>query len=484
MSVMHAQETPDLFDPAVAVPKAWAILTSAVQTGTLQEQLFGVAALAAAGTPRALDLFERVAREGPPTVRSTALWYLPIENNSKYLPLVAEALKHPDLEVRRRAIEALGRIRDPRTLPLLQNVIMSGDANTIEYAVGSARLLGPVAFGVLLQGIEKGGEGTRGPAIRTIDVLVSPGNSSTAADNLEALRRLSPERILIKALDDSNSLVRVLAALILVRLGDETGADELVGVLTADDPKFGTIVSRHYAMAALHALGRPGYLPALAKALEHAEQRVRLDAALAMRSFPHSAMYDVWNATWRSTAPFDVRYWAFQGLIALRGADRELLRAGLVDREPTIRLTAAEQLLTLGPDAVAVDTLEGLAAEPRTRGRALNLLSTNGDPRRTGIVARSLLPKSEDLTRISREVNEMDNWLTAIHTLQAVQDREAVPAVGALLGPEQNVNLGVVRALVAIGDDAARRTLVRALDSAHSAARIHAAGGVISVYAR
>jgi len=40
-----------------------------------------------------------------------------------------------------------------------------------------------------------------------------------------------------------------------------------------------------------------------------------------------------------------------------------------------------------------------------------------------------------------------------------------------------------VRALVAINDDASRRTLVRALDGPHSTVRIAAAGGVLSVYA-
>lgn len=485
VSVPYAQDTPDPFDPAVAVPKAWVILTSALDTGALQDQLAAVSALTAAGTPRALEVFERVAREGSPPVRSTAIWYLPVENRSKYLPIVADALKDPDLNVRRKAIHRLGSIRDPRTLPLLQNVIMSGDVDTIEYAVGSARLLGSPAFGMLLEALDRGGEGTRGPVIRTIDVLVSAGNSSTAADNLETLRRLRPERILIKALDASDSLVRVLAALILARLGDNAGVDELVRASTLADPKFGTIVSRHYAMAALHALGRPGYLAPLAAALEHPEQRVRLDAALAMRSFAHPSMYDIWNATWRGTLPMDVRYWAFHGLVALRGADLGMLRAGLVDREPSIRLRAAEALLALGPDAAAVDALERLAAdaEPRTRSLAQGFLSTKGDPRRTAVVARSLLPKAEDLARMrSGHVYDPEYRLSVVHTLGVVQDREAVPALGALFGPDWTLNSYVSRALVAIGDDLARRTLVRAMDSPHSTARIHAAGGVISIY--
>jgi HEAT repeat protein len=361
---------------------------------------------------------------------------------------------------------------------------MSGNVETIESAVGSARLLGPFAFDVLLQGIEKGDDRTRAPAIRTIDALVSPGNSANASDNLEALRRLRPEGILINALDDADRSVAVLAALILARLGDDAGADELARVATAADPKFGTIMSRHYGMAALHALGRPGYLPILVKALEHADQHIRVDAALAMRSFAHPSMYDAWNATWRGNAPSDVRSLSFQGLVALRGSDRELLRAGLADRDPRIRLRAAEALLALGSDTAAVDTLERLATETGTRNLALGLLITKGDPRRTAVVARSLLPKPEDLARMHGQLYDPEYRLTVVYTLGEVKDAGAVAALGALFGPDWTLNSYVARALVAIGDESARRALVRAMESPDSVARIHAAGGVISLYDR
>jgi hypothetical protein len=86
-SVPYAQENPNPSEPAVILPRAWAILTAAVDAGTLQEQVAAVSALAAAGTPRALEMFERAAREGSAPVRSSAIWYLPAENSSKYLPL-------------------------------------------------------------------------------------------------------------------------------------------------------------------------------------------------------------------------------------------------------------------------------------------------------------------------------------------------------------------------------------------------------------
>jgi hypothetical protein len=142
----------------------------------------------------------------------------------------------------------------------------------------------------------------------------------------------------------------------------------------------------------------------------------------------------------------------------------------------------------VSPDPESVTTLEGLAADRRTRLRALTLLSTKGDPRRTAIVARSLLPKSPaGLASIGEGLGyDPDYVLAAIHTLEVVQDREAVPALGVLFGPDPELNHSVARALVAVGrvDAVAGRVLVQAMDSPHGTARIHAAAGVINLYTR
>jgi HEAT repeat protein len=280
MSAAHAQDRPDLFDPAVAVPKAWAILTSAIESSAPLDRHAAVRAFADAGTPRALDVIERIARDKSHRLRGVAVFSLP-NPDATYLAIVADALEDPDLQTRRYAIEQLGRIHDPATLPLLERVILSGDADTIEFAVGSARLSGPLAFGVLLHSVETGPERSREPAIRCIELLLS---GSEATTNLETLRRLRPEGILVRALNDSNRLVRTFAALILARLGDAAGADELVRTAGAADGRLGTISSSYTAMAALHALGRPGHLALLTAALQGADRRVRLDAAFVPAS--------------------------------------------------------------------------------------------------------------------------------------------------------------------------------------------------------
>ncbi len=136
MSVAYAQDRPDLFNPAVAVPKAWAILTTAIEARDPLDRHAAVRAFADAGTPRALDVIERIARDKSHPLRGVAVFSLP-NVDATYLAIVADALQDPDLETRRYAIEQLGRIRDPGTLSLVQRVIFSGDADTTEFAVFS-----------------------------------------------------------------------------------------------------------------------------------------------------------------------------------------------------------------------------------------------------------------------------------------------------------------------------------------------------------
>ena len=74
--------------------------------------------------------------------------------------------------------------------------------------------------------------------------------------------------------------------------------------------------------------------------------------------------------------------------------------------------------------------------------------------------------------------------LAVVHTLEVVRDRQAVPVLGTLFGPDRNLTYRAVQALVAIGGDTAREALVLAMDSPDASARALAAGGVIRLYSR
>jgi HEAT repeat protein len=482
MSVAHAQEQPDPFDPGVAISKAWSLLTAALDAADLQEQLAAVSALTIADTPRALDLFERVAQTGTAPVRRTALWYLSSNASRNYLALVAAGLKDSDLSVRRNAIERLAHFRDGRALPLLQDVIAAGDDSTIEYAVGSARNLGSSGIGPLLRGVESANDRAVVASVRTLDVLLDPVFSSAATENLLALRAHRPDVVLAKALQHSDSQVRIFAALIAARLGNDAGTRELIRASESADLKLGTILSVHHAMAALNSLGRDGYLARLSSALHDPEQRVRANAASALTSFPHPSTVSLWSEIWRGTS--DLRYRAFEGLIRRQGSlDLKLVREGLRDSDPHIRLRAAEEILAGGLDTEALDVVESLALLPITRIRALDVLNRRGDPQRTATLARSLLPKVLEEDARTRGY-DTGYTLAVVHTFEVVRDRDAVQVLGTLFGPDRNLTYRVVQALVAIGGDSARKTLVRAMDSPDGSARALAAGGVIRLYSR
>jgi hypothetical protein len=235
-------------------------------------------------------------------------------------------------------------------------------------------------------------------------------------------------------------------------------------------------------MAALNSLGRDGYLARLSAAIRDPEQRVRANAASALASFPHPSTVSLWREMWRGTS--DLRYRAFEGLIRLQGSfDLKLVREGLRDSDPHIRLRAAEEILARGLDPEALDVVESLALLPVTRIRALDVLNRRGDPQRTATLARSLLPKVLEEDARTRGYDS-GYRLAVVHTLEVVRDRDAVPVLSTLFGPDRNLNFRVVQALVAIGGDTARETLVRAMDSRDGSARALAAGGVIRLYSR
>jgi HEAT repeat protein len=475
----------DLSDPASAVRRGWAILTSTLESGSVPEQAAAVRALVTNDTPRAIDLLDRILRNTSHPLRGSLIGMMP--SPQSMLPLLAEAVRDRDLEVRRSAIQQLGRIKDPRALDLLQDVILQNDAETVDYAVGSAELQGSAAFGVLLHVLDTGGERSRDSAARTLNVLIDGSLRPRSAENLAALGVLRPERVLTKALGDGNANVRGFAALILARRGDAAAAEQLIRMVEAPDPRAGTIASRHHAMAALNMLGRPGYVAPLTAALASSDERVRLDAAHAMRSFAHPSLRDALNAVWRSGPFSDVRSWAFESLLAIDPDDLALLRAGLVDSDAGIQFKAAERLLARGHDPASIGVLERLVAETGVRVVPLSILSTKGDPVRIAALARSLLPRSADELALMRGTfNSYDpgRWLAVVFTLETLKDREAVPALASLLdwGADPELSYRVVRALVAINDEESRRILVRALDSPRSAARIAAAGGVLSVF--
>jgi HEAT repeat protein len=485
VTVVHrgdgAQDTLDLSNRAAVTSKAWEILTAALETDGSRDQGMALRALAVTRSPRARALLNNVAANGSPPARLVTLWYLPGELAD--LPLMTRALQDSDLAVRQRGIDVLARVRDARSLPPLLNIVRGGDHDLASRAIASAGRLTPLSLSMLMECIDTCRDPVRARAALEVFVQLDPDlRSRTATVNLNTFRGLEAEPALVRALDDSNSDLRVAAAFTLARLGNPAGVDELIRVRSEGKPR--NAFSKQRAAAALIVLGRQEYLPFLVTSLSDSDVQVGWDTAYAMRSFPHASMRQVLNATWHGTS--EIRYGAFYALLGAGGStDRAVLSEGLRDADANIRFIAAEARLALGSDRASLDTLERLALDhPGTRGRALSLLSTKGDRRRTAAVARALLPRSGEDLGMSSQIYDPESRLAAVSALETVRDRQAVPALATLFAMDPELNARVSSALAAIGDDAARRALVQAMGAADSGIRIAAAGGVIRAYER
>jgi HEAT repeat protein len=473
-SVLSAQGRPDPLSTDTVLPKAWSLLTSTLRSRDLQEQLSAVSALSIAETPCALETVTLLARTGSGPVRSTALWFLPTHSGEDFIPLLTDAVKDSDASVRSYAIRQLGFVRDDRALALLEEVIVHSEDvdDEIEAAVSSARILGAAGIRPLLAGVKRPDDKVTLPSLRTIETLVNPEFSENVSANLAALRSQRAVPLLVDALRRDSEKVRRFAALILARLGNDAGVPELLRAVESSD---------YGARAALLLLGRGEYLASLNAALQGADAPASAGAIWAMHSFRHPSFTPLLTEVWNGTS--DLRYVAFK---ALTNSDAEpdlkLLRQGLSDSDPFTRLRAAQISLTrVGPDDSVLDVVEQLAFVRETRLEALRLLTEKGDPNRTARVARLLLPISIEEDAQVRGVS-ISYTMAVVSTIGAVKDSQSVASLAALFGPDRNVNYAVVRALVAIGDDASRQALVRAMDSEHASARIVAAGGVINLY--
>src|SRR5262249_6550346 len=151
-----------------------------------------------------------------------------------------------------------------------------------------------------------------------------------------------------------------------------------------------------------------------------------------------------------------VRYQLFDALISRRGPpELALMRAGLADADPGLRLRAAESLLELGPDSASLDVLAQLVADPGFGNRALSDLRAKVDVSQMAILARQLLPRAiDEFVQQSRSSNYIDGTVfTLIELIGLARDPKDVAQLSALWTSDQNFNRSVARALVAIGDE-------------------------------
>lgn len=194
-----------------------------------------------------------------------------------------ELAAHPKAEVRRRAALALGRIGDPRSVPLLERLLEDVDLGVRGEAAFAAGLAGDPALGpAVRRRLEDDGPAVRGLAVQAL-LRLGPGEEGTGpladlllkrigeaqGEDLDALLgnawRLEGDDGLTGLLEqwaakpaDAGGRKRLLAIHSLARSGETTAAPLFIRLLADDDPAVRTLAAK-----GLGAAGSGGVDPAV-----------------------------------------------------------------------------------------------------------------------------------------------------------------------------------------------------------------------------
>jgi len=415
-------------------------------------------------------------------------------DDARALAVVRGWIGHPDVAVRKSAVELLAGMRD---LDAVGQALTDADEEIRLATVRALAALGSLGKGAVLLGR------LADPSLRVrlaaIDAVVSIGDPRSAPFLTERLgdvasevrqraclalgelgdRRAAPA--LVRALDDPMTEVQVAAARALARLGDAAAAPPLRSALRSPSPAV-----RRAAAQALGRLGDPGSAEALIAALGDDETRPVAEEALhRIGTSAVPALLRAARAEGRmpmAAAQAAVRLLGQAGDARALPLLLELLAWGPVPRETTIAALGALRDPT---------TLETLAAylddpDPRLRGTALAAVGPIADGRVESAIIGLLDDPVPEIRLVAARVVGRHRITQAGPRLVARLDDEdpalrlaATRALGKLGGP------GAATALVdALAQEALRGEALTALARLRPAAarqpllrRVHGASG-------
>jgi cyclophilin family peptidyl-prolyl cis-trans isomerase/HEAT repeat protein len=454
--------------------------------------LLGFAALVACGpTAPPLDPGPERARHDLDDAEIEAIaTVLRLEDHRAFEPGVfQEILASPSVEVRRRAVVAVGRIGDPAASALLvQMLARDGSPAVRADAAFALGLLGDTST-VVLDALRAAAPRDWTPVrdaettvvVEVVGALGRLGTDRARAEVVEVLRRTHPgadrhsRRIAAEGLlavwkfregagrtvsaasflDIPDPELRWRAALALVRLGEPDGAARLVPALGDDDPRVRAMAARSLTAAAADIAGvAEAALEGLAAALADPHPHVRINAVRSLASFGDRAAIDAIAGRLMDGDPNVAA--AAAGALATRGSGAAGLLAGFVADEARPlgpRAEALAELARLDPAAAAATVAawsEGAewerryaaarAAGPLGWGRArptLERLAADADVRVAvaATEAAAGLAGAEDLPEGARDgVRDL-----LLRLVLAAEPRQRVPALRglpALLRPQ------------------------------------------------
>lgn len=205
--------------------------------GTLAEQCEAAEYLGVAGDEAALEPLIVALSDENPELRQCAAMALGELGSSRAVPALARALGDRDRAVQWFAATSLAKLGEPAVKILLTELRSDDEDAAVGAAVALGRMREPRAVGPLLELLSSPDLYVREQAI---EALVAIGKPSVGP--------------LVKKLGSADPAVKKSAVVALGRLADVEAAAALVKLLGERD-----LVARHYAMLALRGMGPEAY---------------------------------------------------------------------------------------------------------------------------------------------------------------------------------------------------------------------------------
>ena len=321
-------------------------------------------------------------RDSPhPIARSWAAFALGHLPGDVALPALLAAVDDPDDGVRREVYDALGRLGHPDSLEALQRAAVRDPTTTGRQRATNAALavvkardrvdletqVALLAGGTREQKVAAAVALGQASDWRAVDALLNALDSSDidvqraaalALGTLGDQRAVAP---LVDALDGAPAVLRydVLAA--LARLDDESAVTAILALTTHDDP-----TTRRFALRAASWIAGDACLEAIAPLAVDPAEPVRTELVLVLeeRLGGEARVAPLARVLAGDPSPF-LRAEAGRVLIDIGGHEAgQALLGALGDRDPLVRVTAAEGVASLHV-AEAVPPLEKLVSSTR-----------------------------------------------------------------------------------------------------------------------